>query len=280
MPDSAAEINHAAHSAGVDGDNFIPGTQPCGRSRTASHDFLHDDALFTAHDRCPQINAKPGVAKTVWQQPVAEEAGQAAHGNGETDALGVIADRLVDADQLAVQVDQGAAAVAGVDGRVGLQNVVVDGVAIIQAAIHGAQDALGNAVLQAKGIPDSQHGFTQHQVVWIGKLGGLQGLGRKVSGQAQQAQIAGSVIADQHRRVAFAIPQSHLGIVGAAHYVMIGQHQAAGIDNDAAAQRKVLLHHFRACSIESAEKLVVEGVIAVVRLDHAFGADIHYPRQD
>ena len=44
--------------------------------------------------------------------------------NGEADALGRHDDRRVDADHLAAAVDQRAAAVAGVEGGVGLNDVV------------------------------------------------------------------------------------------------------------------------------------------------------------
>ena len=64
-------------------------------------------------------------------------------GDGEADALvaaGAREDRGVDADQLAVHVDQRAARVAGVDRRVGLDEVLVVGDAHVGAAL-GRDDA-------------------------------------------------------------------------------------------------------------------------------------------
>ena len=63
-------------------------------------------------------------------------------GDGQADALETAAaalDRRVDADHLAVHVDERPAAVAGIDGRVGLQEVFVH--VHVQIAALGADDA-------------------------------------------------------------------------------------------------------------------------------------------
>ena len=80
-------------------------------------------------------------------------------GDGEADAhvaAGAAGDGGVDADDLAVRVDQRAAAVAGVDGGVGLDEVLVVGDADVGAAL-GADDAGGDGLVEAERIADGEH---------------------------------------------------------------------------------------------------------------------------
>src|SRR5207237_3867366 len=76
-------------------------------------------------------------------------------GNGEADALvatgSVSDDRGIDSDQLTAVVDQGAAGIARIDGRVGLDKVLVVFNAEVAAA-RRAYDAFGDGLSNAKGI--------------------------------------------------------------------------------------------------------------------------------
>ena len=63
---------------------------------------------------------------------------------GEAYALGLAVDGGADADDVAVHVDDGAAAVAVVDGGVGLDHVVEDAVLGVDGAALGADDAEGD----------------------------------------------------------------------------------------------------------------------------------------
>ena len=80
-------------------------------------------------------------------------------GHGEADADIAAArrdDGGVDADQLALGVDQRAAGVAGVDGRVGLDEVLV-AAARDPAAAERADDARGDGLAEAERVADGEH---------------------------------------------------------------------------------------------------------------------------
>src|SRR5262249_3434748 len=69
--------------------------------------------------------AVPEVAALAHAQHVGGRADHGVHGNGEADALGAGADGHVDADHFAVNVQQRAARIAGVDAGVGLDQLLV-----------------------------------------------------------------------------------------------------------------------------------------------------------
>src|SRR5262249_56580174 len=77
-------------------------------------------------------------------------------GEADADVAAALAeDRGVDADDVAVLVEQGAARVAGIDRRVGLDEVVVGPLA--DGATLRADDARGDGVVEAEGIADRDH---------------------------------------------------------------------------------------------------------------------------
>ena len=76
--------------------------------------------------------------------------------------------RGVDADQLADRVDQGAAGVAAIDGRIGLDEIYVlaDG----QIGSTGrADDAHGDRLAQSQRVADRKHHITDAQAAGIGE---------------------------------------------------------------------------------------------------------------
>jgi hypothetical protein len=73
-------------------------------------------------------------------------------------------DRCVDADQVAVQVHERAAAVAGVDGGIGLDRRVDGAVAAavatdVHRALEGADDAGRHGRVEPEGRPDGHDGL-------------------------------------------------------------------------------------------------------------------------
>jgi len=81
-----------------------------------------------------------------------EEALDQFHGNrkGKTFAVGELHVRHT--DDFAGEVEQGAAAVAGIDLRAGLQKKIA-----FDLPCLGAQNALGDRALQAKRAADGEH---------------------------------------------------------------------------------------------------------------------------
>src|SRR5690606_22227754 len=79
----------------------------------------------------------------------------------------------VDADDLAGHVDQCTARVAGIDGRVGLDQARqrpagrVEG----EGAVQGADDALGDGPFEAQWAADREHGVADQQLVAVPERG-------------------------------------------------------------------------------------------------------------
>ena len=84
----------------------------------------------------------------------------------EANALCAARDGAVDADHLAPLVDQRPAAVARVDGRVGLDEVLVVREAHVGPPC-GTDDARGHGVVEAEGVADGQDFLSHHQVVGV-----------------------------------------------------------------------------------------------------------------
>ena len=107
-----------------------------------------------------------------------------AHGGvdryGEPDAAvgaAVGVDRGVDADEPAARVDECATRVAGVDGRVGLddvdERVGVPGIGEVrQRTAQRGDDTRGDGVLEAVGGPDRDDGLTHEEVTGVAEVDG------------------------------------------------------------------------------------------------------------
>ena len=140
------------------------------------------------------------------------------HGNGEPDArvvAGVRGDQRVDADKLALVIHQRAAGIAGVDGRIGLNHVRVDGDLAGTAGLHrflgthnlgaarGGHDARGDGLLEPEGAAQRHNPLADGQVVGVAKLHN-----RKTAG----------VLGLQHGHVGRGIGAHEISLVGFAGY--------------------------------------------------------------
>ena len=118
-------------------------------------------------------------------------------------------DGRIDAHQFAAGVDQGAAGVARVDGRIGLDEIFECRQAQLSAA-RGADDAVGDGLRQPQGIADRQHDIPDLQLV-----GMPEGHDRQVI-----------EVHFQQRQIRVRIPAHHLGhghtAVGQLHPHLIG----------------------------------------------------------
>ena len=105
---------------------------------------LEDDADFAAVD-------------VAFGAELLDDIANEGGGDGEAEAFvaaGLRKDERIDADEAAFGIDEGAAAVAGVDGGVGLD--VAEGIRVADVAGDGADDAEGDGVAKAKGIADGE----------------------------------------------------------------------------------------------------------------------------
>ena len=106
-------------------------------------------------------------------------------GDGEADALAAGHDGGIDAHHFALEVEQGAAAVAGVDGGVGLEEVII-GAGADDPAL-GADNPLGDGVAQTEGITHRHDPVAHPHGVGITQLQEGQVRGR--IGDLDQGQV-------------------------------------------------------------------------------------------
>ena len=102
----------------------------------------------------------------VFDQPIHDDLG-GGHRNGKPDAHAAARARVdggVDAQQIAVHINQCPPGVAGVDGGIGL-NEVFKRVDAQFAAAQGADNPAGHRLAHAKRVANCQHGVTHHGVV-------------------------------------------------------------------------------------------------------------------
>ena len=87
----------------------------------------------------------------------------AGNGNGESNALTFAINGHVNPNQVAIQVDQGAAAVARIDGRIGLKPVghVQDLVRLGHLPIAAAENTAADRASQSEGVAKRNHCFAQ-----------------------------------------------------------------------------------------------------------------------
>ena len=158
------------------------------------------------------------------------------NGNGEAQTLhrgggvgGVLGGH--DAHHLAVQVHQGAAGVAGVDGAVHLDHVEGGAVHVDGAVAAGHIAAAHGERQLAQGIADGQHGVTH---VHIGAVAQCHG-GQPGGVDLQHRHVVVAVAADDGGIVGVAVIQRYLHGGGAADHVVVGDDVAVLADDKAAA---------------------------------------------
>ncbi len=198
----------AAHAGGV--------------GRAAARQLRHQHAVI---DRQPQRfgqrrgdgvaqQAKRRVAVLPLGHQYRHDAPQRLDRHGKPDALGPFLDGGVDADHLAARIEQRPAGVAGVDGRVGLDDVedVVAGLRF-QGPAQGTDHARRQRPVKAERVANGD-----------GPLADTDRLGRA---QGERLQRCGGRIDAQHGQVVARVYAHHLGF----HLAIVGEDNfdAAGI---------------------------------------------------
>ena len=208
-------------------------------------------------------------------------------GDGEADAhiaAGGGENGGVDADQLAVEIDQRAAGVARVNGGVGLNEVLV----ALDAQAGAAQrrhDAGGHRLPEAEGVADGDHEITDLEAGGIGDADLRQVLG---AFQFQHRQVHFLVQAHQFRGQLTAVDQGHFDVVGVARHMGVGEHVAlVGVDDHAgagghrAAAGRLIRHVEKAAE----ERVLHQRVLGCPHpgfdgdIDHRRGGLFHHRRQ-
>ena len=150
--------------------------------------------------------------------------------DGKTDADIAAAgrqDRRIDADDPALQVDQWTARIAGVDRRVGLDEILVAFDAET-AAPERADDARGHGLAETERVADRQHEIADLQPVGIAD----RDRGQTSGGNLQHGDVGVGVAADQFRGQPPIVLGGDFDAVCILDDVRIGHHIALrGVDD-------------------------------------------------
>src|SRR5215472_13816317 len=163
-------------------------------------------------------------------------------GHCETDALvagrlGV--DRGIDADDFAVHVEQRAAGVAGVDGGVGLDEVLeLAAGAGLDGAVLGGDDSGGDGLREGEGAADGFDVVAHLRHVAVAQLDGGQG---GIGVDLDDGEVGGLVDADDARRAAEVLGvgvggELDVDLVGLVDDVVVGDDVALGVDDETGAE--------------------------------------------
>jgi len=167
----------------------------------------------------------------VSNQLLLDQVGQVA-GDRQADALesaGPATDGAVHADHLAVHIHQWPTRVARIDGRVGLQEILVH--VHIQAAVLRRDDPVRHGARHAERGPHSQHAVTNlHLVAVAQRHEWIRALGRVQPHDGQVGLRVGLDIPGDHLA---AVLQHHQHLAGPLHHMGVGQHHALAVHDHA-----------------------------------------------
>src|ERR1039458_8845509 len=200
-----------------------------------------------------------------------------ANRNGKTDALipfrPIGQDGGVDADQFAAVIHQRAARVAGVDRRIGLNEVFVVFDAQIGAAGR-ADDTHGDGFAHAKGIADGQHVVAHLHLIGIANGDRIQGAGIYL----EYGNVGLGICAHHAGFVFVLVVQDHGYGGGMIYHVVVGQDVAIRADDHARTQALFLLLP-RPAGLPTAVALITAKELAEHRRDSVFpslNAGLHH----
>ena len=142
-------------------------------------------------------------------------------------------DRAVDADEVARRVDERAAGVAGIDRRIGLDEVL-EAIDAEMVAPERADDAHRDGVAEAERIADREHDVADLQMLHRAERDGRQVFAVGL----EHGEIRFGIDAAHMRMQLASIGQYELDIVGAFDDVVIREHVAFGRDDDAGAEAR------------------------------------------
>ncbi len=161
------------------------------------------------------------------------DGGVGRHREADADrAAGRRDDRGIDADDLAVEIEQRTAGIAAIDGGVGLDVIVIR--SGIDVAVARRDDAGGDRAAETERIADGDDPFAEPQLAGIAELHRLQ---RLVGVYAQERKVGLGVLADQIGLELGAVVEDDIDLVGVGDHVIIGDHEPGRIDDETGAER-------------------------------------------
>ena len=190
-------------------------------------------------------------------------------GHGEANSLitgGLSQDRGIYPNDLVGHVDQRSTRIARVDGRVGLDEVLeLAGSALFDGAVPGRDDACGNRLGKRKRAADGNHPVAHLAGVRIAHLHRGQRLG---GGNLHHRQIGILIYANYLAHAplkAFRVGgKLHINAIRLLHHVIVSNDVAAGIHDEAGAERLTHLVTLFATARSLSTKEAVEEILKVL----------------
>jgi hypothetical protein len=188
---------------------------------------------FRVHrgDAGAQVTALDGP---ILDQLIADPFGD-VRGNGEPDAVVAAAGRSdgrVDTDDLTPQIHQRAAAVAGIDGGVGLQEVLAIGE--LSGPPLAADDPLRDGHVETERAAECQHPVADLHRPAVAEFDGLQRSGVL---DADDGDIGAGVGLDVGGDELTAVVQPDAHLIRSGHHVVVGHNHAVRVDDEPTASR-------------------------------------------
>ena len=147
--------------------------------------------------------------------------------NGKTDALPLGDDGGINADDFTFHIQERSAGVAGIDGGIGLDKIVIRSGPDDPA--FGTDDAGGDGAIQAEGIADGHDPVPDFQIIGISQGGSRKGfLGVNLDHRDIRLRIG----TDNAAFIFFLVRQSNNDFLGAVHDMIVGEDIAVLTDND------------------------------------------------
>ena len=242
--DGLGQVAGVGHGSAVDRQDHVAGLHARLGGRVALECVGHDHALGTVKAQggggflvqVLHLDAQPAALHALAGLQLFDDLLGHGGGDGEAEPLARGDDGRVDAHHLAVQVDQRSAGVARVDGRVGLDEVVV-GTGPEHPAL-GRDDACGDRVAQAEGVADGQDPGPDLELVGVREF---QHVKRAAGLDLDQRQVGFPVRADDLGREFLAVLlELDRDGVRAFDDVVVGHDVAVRADDEAGTQGGLL----------------------------------------
>ena len=226
------------------------------------------------------VKPKPERGNTAFVHKVRHDAPGLVDGYGKADTFATGVYCGIDAYKHTLEIQQGAAAVAGVDGGISLDEVGKSAVAAADGAPQGRNDACGHRMAEAERIADGDGCFAGQDVVRVA--------------QAHRGQVAGPFDL-QHGYVEIrvraangggefaAVQQAHHNFIAARDNVGVSEHKAfLAVHNNARAKAFAFLLAGRARAAKARPAARPEELFQRRKglpLDYLRAGDIDYCRR-
>src|SRR5215467_6057196 len=236
--DDARQIAHFLDVLAVELDDHIARLDAAGLRRPLLVDASHEravgrldaEALGDLVGHLLDAHAKPAAPGLAEILELIDHRKRSLRWHREADADGSAGGRddcSVDADDLALEVEQWTARIAAIDGGVGLDVVVVG--TGVDVAIARRDDAGRDSAAEAERVADRDHPFAEPQTVGIPELDRLELL---VGLDAQEREVGLLILPDQLGLDPRAIIEDDGNLVGVGDDVIVGDHDASRVDDE------------------------------------------------